>query len=172
MCEDNSLGTGNGSEERWGMGYLEADDRVDSATKGGGNSMGGKSEGAEEGREGEEEGCGRSSLTTTHVRTHDRLMPFDYRGGGKRARGGKREREERREGGGEEREERRERRGEREERRGVTKKMVHKPTHCIVVNYLDNKYSSKYSPPLHHGTHTLRASVLLPSSRQQMSTVA
>ena len=42
---------------------------------------------------------GRSSLTTTHVRTHDRLMPFDYRMGGRR---GERE-EERREGGGEER---------------------------------------------------------------------
>lgn len=47
---------------------------------------------------------GRSSLTTTHVRTHERLMPFDYRGGGKRGeRGEERREEERREGGGEER---------------------------------------------------------------------
>ena len=73
MCEDNSLGasrTGNGSEQRWGLGYLEADDRVDSATKGGGNSVGGKSEGAEEGREGEEEGCAWTLLTHHHACAH------------------------------------------------------------------------------------------------------
>ena len=57
---------------------------------------------------------GRSSLTTTHVRTHDRLMPFDYRMEGRRGKRG----EERREGGGEEREERREGGGERGKERG------------------------------------------------------
>ena len=83
------------------------------------------------------------------------------------------EREERRQGGrrregegGEEtrREEKRgnrkggkEGRGERErERRGVTKK--------IFDIYIQLQYS--------HDTHTLRVSVLLPSSRQQMSSVA
>ena len=45
-------GLGMDQNREWGLGYLEADDRVDSATKGGGNSMGGKPEGAEESREG------------------------------------------------------------------------------------------------------------------------
>jgi len=123
---------------------------------------------------------GRSSLTTTQVRTHDKFMPFDYRGvarrreGRERREGGRREGRERREEtrreekrggrrrgdkeGGEERKQKRRKGGKRRERerRGVTKK--------IFDIYIQLQYS--------HDTHTLRVSVLLPSSRQQMSRVA
>ena len=61
------LGLGMDQNRDWWVMYLETDDRVDSAPKGGGNSVGGKPEGAEEGREGEEEGCAWALLTHHHT---------------------------------------------------------------------------------------------------------
>ena len=116
--------TGNGSEERWDTwrqmtGLTRQPKEVETAWAA---SPRGLKRAEKEKRRAVR---GRSSLTTTHVRTHERLMPFDYREGGKRGRGGKRgergeerEREERREGGGEEREEGRGERGGERERRG------------------------------------------------------
>ena len=66
------LGLGMDQNRDWRVVYLETDDRVDSAPKGGGNSMRGKPEWAKEGREGGEEGCAWALLTHHHTCAHTR----------------------------------------------------------------------------------------------------